>query len=134
MEVEAAFAIAALLSMLAAASAFAPSPRRVRHGPGRPPNRRCAHQGAPDAAARHDEVVWDMIRFYGEDMIDPDSDRFYYLCRPHLGAREHVHFPMRDLAAAWGRVQGPRLCRAAPSRRTRRSRRRANEEALEGCW
>ena len=42
-----------------------------------------------------------MTRFWFDDMIDPSTNRFYYLCRPPTGERVHVHMPMRDLAAAW---------------------------------
>lgn len=52
-------------------------------------------------ATRHDELLWGMARFFGEEMVDADAHRFYYVCHPPSGAREHVHFPMRDLAAAW---------------------------------
>ncbi|KAL7551832.1 hypothetical protein ACHAWF_015026 [Thalassiosira exigua] len=107
-------ATALILIMAASAPAFAPRPRR--HLPRRPRRGRstsrrrarapdadgdCGGASAQTAAARHDELAWSMIRFYGEDMVDVDSNRFYYLCRPHLGERERVHFPMRDLAAAW---------------------------------
>ncbi|KAL3940099.1 MAG: hypothetical protein SGBAC_005283 [Bacillariaceae sp.] len=35
------------------------------------------------------------------DMVDPISNRFYYFSYPSRGECEHVHFPIRDLAAAW---------------------------------
>ncbi|KAL3766468.1 hypothetical protein ACHAWO_004643 [Cyclotella atomus] len=42
-----------------------------------------------------------MIRFYGQDMIDTTTNRFYYYCHPQEGTRMHVHMPLRDMAAAW---------------------------------
>ncbi|KAL7481781.1 hypothetical protein ACHAW6_007455 [Cyclotella cf. meneghiniana] len=54
-----------------------------------------------DQGHHHDESLRGMIRFFGEDMIDPVTNRFYYFCRPFDGICEHVHMPIRDLAAAW---------------------------------
>jgi len=34
-------------------------------------------------------------------MVDSDTKRFYYACRPFDGECNHFHFPIRDLAAAW---------------------------------
>ena len=34
-------------------------------------------------------------------MIDRTTNRFYYYCRPQDGVCEHVHMPLRDMAAAW---------------------------------
>ena len=42
-----------------------------------------------------------MIRFFGIDMVDTTTSRFYYYCYPMDGKCEHVHMPIRDLAAAW---------------------------------
>lgn len=33
--------------------------------------------------------------------MDSTTNRFYYYCRPYDGKCEHVHMPLRDLAAAW---------------------------------
>ena len=49
----------------------------------------------------HDELLKKMIRFYGEDMVDSTTKRFYYYCRPFDGECVHDHMPIRDLAAAW---------------------------------
>ncbi|KAL3793147.1 hypothetical protein HJC23_005649, partial [Cyclotella cryptica] len=49
----------------------------------------------------HDELLQEMMRFFGEDMINPTTNRFYYFCRPFDATCEHVHMPIRDLAAAW---------------------------------
>jgi len=49
----------------------------------------------------HDQLLWGMTRYFGDDMVDSDTKRFYYTCRPHDGECKHVHFPIRDLAAAW---------------------------------
>ena len=48
-----------------------------------------------------DGILNKMIRYYGQDMVDSTSNRFYYYCRPYDGKCEHVHMPLRDLAAAW---------------------------------
>jgi len=48
-----------------------------------------------------DDVLYKMIRFFGIDMIDTTTNRFYYYCYPMDGKCEHVHMPIRDLAAAW---------------------------------
>ena len=42
-----------------------------------------------------------MISFFALDMVDSETNRFFYLCRPQKGQREHRHMPIRDLAAAW---------------------------------
>jgi len=52
-------------------------------------------------STHHDELLWGMTRFFGEDMVDSKTRRFYYSCHPHLEECKHVHFPIRDLAAAW---------------------------------
>jgi hypothetical protein len=49
----------------------------------------------------HEQLLLEMTRFFAEDMVDPTTKRFYYLCLPSRGECQHVHFPMRDLAAAW---------------------------------
>ena len=48
-----------------------------------------------------DDVLWKMIRFFGIDMVDTRTNRFYYHCYPIDGECKHVHMPIRDLAAAW---------------------------------
>ena len=48
-----------------------------------------------------DNTLPRMISFFALDMVDSTTDRFYYICRPSDGEREHVHMPIRDLAAAW---------------------------------
>ena len=47
------------------------------------------------------ELLQGMVQFVGRDMINPKTNRFYYYCRPHDGRCEHVHMPLRDLAAVW---------------------------------
>eukprot|EP00526_Cylindrotheca_closterium_P000490 CAMPEP_0113650034 /NCGR_PEP_ID=MMETSP0017_2-20120614/26612_1 /TAXON_ID=2856 /ORGANISM="Cylindrotheca closterium" /LENGTH=373 /DNA_ID=CAMNT_0000562497 /DNA_START=292 /DNA_END=1411 /DNA_ORIENTATION=+ /assembly_acc=CAM_ASM_000147 len=42
-----------------------------------------------------------MTRYFGQDMVDSSSNRFYYYSYPSRGESEHFHFPIRDLAAAW---------------------------------
>ena len=49
----------------------------------------------------NDDVLYKMIRFFGIDMVDTTTNRFYYYCYPIDGKCEHVHMPIRDLAAAW---------------------------------
>jgi hypothetical protein len=49
----------------------------------------------------HEQLLLEMTRFFAEDMVDPTTKRFYYLCLPSRGECQHVHFPIRDLAAAW---------------------------------
>ena len=49
----------------------------------------------------YDDVLYKMIRFFGIDMVDTTTNRFYYYCYPMDGKCEHVHMPIRDLAAAW---------------------------------
>lgn len=53
------------------------------------------------SASHHDQLLWGMTRYFGDDMVDSDTKRFYYTCRPYDGECKHVHFPIRDLAAAW---------------------------------
>jgi hypothetical protein len=49
-----------------------------------------------------DDILPRMFSFLALDMVDSgENDRFYYLCRPPTGEREHRHMPIRDLAAAW---------------------------------
>lgn len=48
-----------------------------------------------------DDVCWKMTRYFGHDMVDSSSNRFYYYSYPSRGECEHLHFPIRDLAAAW---------------------------------
>ena len=47
------------------------------------------------------EILQMMIRFFAKDMVDPNTHRFYYYCHPQDGVCEHVHMPLRDMAAAW---------------------------------
>lgn len=95
---------------LASALAFGPIARHHRHSrpslhlrllplPGSSVGADAAEHD--DRYTHHDALVWDMIRFFGDDMIDTDANRFYYTCHPQLGECKHVHFPIRDLAAAW---------------------------------
>lgn len=48
-----------------------------------------------------ENACWKMTRFFGQDMVDPTSNRFYCYCYPSRGECVHFHFPIRDLAAAW---------------------------------
>ena len=47
-------------------------------------------------------ILPSMISFFALDMVDSTTaNRFYYICRPPTGEREHRHMPIRDMAAAW---------------------------------
>ena len=48
-----------------------------------------------------DNILPRMISFFALDMVDSTTNRFYYICRPPTGEREHRHMPIRDMAAAW---------------------------------
>lgn len=54
-----------------------------------------------EANQPQENLLQNMVRFYGQDMIDTGTNRFYYHCRPQDGLCEHVHMPLRDMAAAW---------------------------------
>ena len=103
-------AVQSSIIYLASALAFGPIARHHRHSrpslhlrllplPGSSVGADAAEHD--DRYTHHDALVWDMIRFFGDDMIDTDANRFYYTCHPQLGECKHVHFPIRDLAAAW---------------------------------
>eukprot|EP00980_Cylindrotheca_fusiformis_P008350 scaffold1754_cov105-Cylindrotheca_fusiformis.AAC.12 len=49
----------------------------------------------------YEHILCEMTRFFAKDMVDPTTNRFYYLCLPPQGQCKHAHFPIRDLAAAW---------------------------------
>ena len=59
------------------------------------------YQSSNQSDVQQTELLQKMIRFFGEDMIDRTTNRFYYYCRPQDGVCEHVHMPLRDMAAAW---------------------------------
>jgi hypothetical protein len=63
--------------------------------------RNLSKQQQAHKSQHHDELLQNMIRFYGQDMIDSTTNRFYYYCHPQEGTRMHVHMPLRDMAAAW---------------------------------
>lgn len=58
----------------------------------------------------HEQVLSEMTRFFAEDMVDPGTNRFYYQAFPSDGERQHVHFPIRDLAAAWDATKALEFC------------------------
>ena len=103
-----------LLSFLVVANSFTalfatPSRYLLSHG----------HKVAPlRANARHhvgaaidkdkDDVLWSMTSFFSE-MVDESSGRFYYLCFPPCGEKQHAFMPIRDLAAIWDATKALRF-------------------------
>ena len=65
-----------------------------------------ASPSSPSTASSHqhqliNNILHKMVRFFGHDMIDTTTNRFYYACYPAEGVCEHYHMPIRDIAGAW---------------------------------